>query len=372
MKTYFKLHFYVLLFLLACPLYMSSCSEDEKENMDQTNKLGEINGYWELFAVNDKNENVAFTLLFNADKSGNISTYVWNGKAYQIQYSVDFVYEYDAATGTLRVYDGAETITWTVKSVTSNQLVIFMFDQMLTYNKGVDGDLEDGSGSEDSGEPVTNNYAISDVSDYEFTFYKYGSYVCKLYFTSNYAINASYSSGYLSEQPYSANYEKQSGEVSVVNYGYKDSYGNIKWTQMVLVFESPTSGKVMYEGGINGTFVCKKVEKEVNASAPYYIGGMKFTAKYGGNKWYSFGEQTGNYVKITSHNETLSYDDVYAIYNRQGDKRAVLTIYKKFSGGSSQEHEYTLEFNTNTSGRFTYYHSNIFNTTTYSGEFTLE
>ncbi|WP_288318502.1 hypothetical protein [Xylanibacter caecicola] len=161
--------------------------------------------------------------------------------------------------------------------VTSERLTISMFNQMLTYSRcngsGPGGNPDDDDPGIVPDEPETN-YALNDVSDYEFTFYKLGKFDTELYFTSNYSINADYSECSWSI-PVSATYEKMSGNAAVINYRYKDkAYGNGGSTQFSLIFTSETEGKVLYEGGLSDVFVCKKKEKDVYASAPYNVEGM--------------------------------------------------------------------------------------------------
>lgn len=368
----------IVICFLFCQLCLTSCGGDSDGDGDENSggnveNLGDIEGSWELYMTNNRYEDVALTLVFESNGIGNFTTYVKEGNVYVRDASADFTYKYNRSNGILMVNDGYETLEWRVMKVTYDKLTISMFNQMLTYSR-VSGSGSGGNNNDDSGVVPETNYAIDNVTDYEFTLYKYGQSYLNLYFTSNYSINADYSKSTWST-PVSATYEKTSGSAAIINYGYKgNTSGRTEYSQYVLVFTSETEGTVYYEGGVNGTFVCKKNNKDTNVSAPYTVGGMTFTAKYGSNKWYRFGQQVSNHVTVSDYSKDgLTYDDIYATYNRLGDKKAELVIYTKLGSYANwEESKYTLDFYTSTTGRFNYYHSNKFNTTSYSGEFTLQ
>lgn len=365
----------IVICFLFCQLCVTACGGDsDGDDGGNVENLGDIEGSWELYMTNNVNERIALTLVFEPGGNGNLTTYVADGNVYVRDASVDFTYKYNRSNGILMVYDGYETLEWRVMKVTSDKLTISMFNQMLTYGR-LSGSGPGGNDDDDNpGVVPETNYALGSVADYEFTLYKFGQSNLKLYFISNYSINADYSWCSWSV-PVSATYEKTSGSAAVINYEYKDNaYGKTGYSQYALVFTSETGGTVYYEGGVNGTFVCKKNNKDTNVSAPYTVGGMTFTAKYGSNKWYRFGQQISNHVTVADYSKGgLTYDDIYATYNRLGDNKAELVIYTKLGSYASWEKKkYTLDFYTSTTGRFSYYHSNKFNTTSYSGEFTLQ
>lgn len=374
MRKVFDL-FGIIICFLFCQLCITACGGDsDGDDGGNVESLGDIEGSWELYMTNNMNERIALTLVFEPSGIGNFTSYVADGNVYVRDASADFTYKYNRSNGILMVYDGYETLEWRVMKVTSDKLTISMFNQMLTYSR-FSGSGPGGNNNDDNpGVVPETNYAIGSVADYEFTLYKYGQSYLNLYFISNYSINADYSRCSWST-PVSATYEKTSGNAAVINYEYKDNaYGKTEYSQYVLVFTSETGGTVYYEGGVNGTFVCKKNNKDTNVSAPYTIGGMTFTAKYGSNKWYRFGQQVSNHVTVLDYSKNgLTYDDIYATYNRLGDNKAKLVIYTKLGSYADWEkNEYTLDFYTGTTGRFSYYHSNKYNTTSYSGEFTLQ
>lgn len=376
-RKYFDLFRIVVCFFF-CQLCLTSCGGDgDGDGEGAVDNFGSIEGSWVVYMTDTNNGQRALTLEFSSDRTGNITSYAASGNTYVRDMSVDFIYKYNRSDGRLEVDDGYETQEWRVMKVTSDKLTINMFNQMLTYTR-LDGSDPDENPDDDDpvvtpDEPETN-YALDNVADYEFTMYEFREYT-KLYFTSNYSINVGYSKSSWSV-PVSATYEKLSENAAIINYEYEGtSYGGNKNMQFTLIFTSENAGKVLYKSGIEGTFVCKKNDRDANVSAPYYIGGMKFTAKYGGDTWYRFGEQTSNNVKVTDYSKRgiLTYSDIYATYNRTGDKSAELIVYTKLGSYASwEENKYTLEFYTNTTGRFSFYHSNRFNTSSYSGEFTLQ
>lgn len=361
-------------FNLVCALCLSSCSgggDGDGDDFGAGENIGDIQGFWEIYGVNGNNEKVAFTLLFNSDGTGNLSTYVSDEDVYVRDISSDFRYDYNPANGKLKVSDGYETQEWQVMKVTAEKLTISISGQLLTFDRchgsGPGGNPDDNPGVLPDDEPETS-YALDNVSDYEFTLYKYNKSYVRLYFTSNRSINTYYSYCSWSE-PVSATYEKVSGNAALINYIYEGSSGTSKQMPFSLIFTSETGGKVLYEGGVTDVFTCEKKEKDSDASAPYNISNMTFTTKYASTHWYKFGQQVSNLVPVTSYKANLTYEDIYATYKRSGSKGAEIVIFTKLGSYANwEEHKYILDFYTSTEGRFTYYHK----TSSYSGEFTLK
>lgn len=287
-------------------------------------------------------------------------------------------YQFNTGTGALYItYDSSsETEEFKITNQTYSSHTFYIADRAFSMERYTGDDDDDDNGYSQTG------YAPDDVSDCTITVYhlKQGY---KAYFTSNTTVNTIYSSVPLPEsEVLAASYTKTGANTATFYISY---YNNALKKQSdftaYLTFTSETGGTSV-SGSFEGTFKVEKTQRDDYISAPYNIAYKKFTTSSPTGavvNWWQFGDQISNAANVTSYGGTLatdmSYYRHYGTYSRTSDTSAKLIIYRKFSSESSNTYstEYTLEFLTSTSGRFSSYsYTSIGGANTSTGTFTLE
>ena len=213
-----------------------------------------------------------------------------------------------------------------------------------------------------------NDYAPSDVTNYKFTFtWAMTHYV---YFTSNYSVNSSisYYNAYPRQTITSGTYTKTGNNKATMTL----EYDNKTTRTFYITFTSYTSGTLRTDGDLIDThFSCEYLGSGETASAPSSITYKKFST--GSFTWYQFGGYNGSYVTVTSSSSSSTSIDYYATYTKISSTSATLVLYSDFGSYTTPiAHTYNLSFITSTSGTYTMRSSSSFDTSTHTGDFTLE
>lgn len=214
----------------------------------------------------------------------------------------------------------------------------------------------------------SNDYAPSDVTNYKFTFtWAMTHYV---YFTSNYSVNSSisYYNAYPRQTITSGIYTKTGNNKATMTL----EYDNKTTRTFYITFTSPTSGTLRTDGDIiDAKFTCEYMGAGETASAPSSITYKKFST--GSFTWYQFGGYNGSYVTVTSSSSSSTSIDYYATYTKISSTSATLVLYSDFGSYTTPiAYTYNLSFLTSTSGTYVMRSSSSFDTSTHTGEFTLE
>lgn len=218
----------------------------------------------------------------------------------------------------------------------------------------------------------SNDYAPSDVTNYKFTFtWAMTHYV---YFTSNYSVNSSisYYNAYPRQTITSGTYTKTAKNKATITL----EYDNNPPGTFYLTFTSPTSGTLRRTDGdlTDAKFSCEYLGSGETATAPSSIAYKKFaTGSYSWSDWFQFGADYGTSIEITNYSGSLTYQTIYATYSKNSSTTATLVIYSKLGSYASLiAKTYNLSFITSTSGTYTMRSNNSFDTSTHTGDFTLE
>lgn len=279
---------------------------------------------------------------------------------------IDFTFNWSINGDILTISNSGGTIEMQIARLTSNELTLILDNQRYNY---IRYNPEENDNPETPVDP--NDYAPSDVTNYKFTFT--WALTHHVYFTSNYSVNSSisYYNAYPRQTITSGTYTKTANNKATMTL----EYDNKSSRTFYLTFTSPTSGTLRTDGDLTDTkFSCEYMGSGETASAPSSIAYKKFsTGTYSWSDWFQFGTDYGTSVEITNYSGSVTYQTIYATYSRNSSTTATLVIYSKLGSYASLiAYTYDLSFLTSTSGTYTMRSNNSFDTSTHTGEFTLE
>lgn len=361
---------------IALAFVATSCSKDDDENNEPEYAIGsaeELQGVWSGYTTN---KDKAVVMGFGNDGKGLLQKYNYsNSVGDYVGETSDFInfnYSYYPYGG--KVYINYTSIlsgnaTWRVESMTSEFMSI-QIDGVTYYCEKYHDNSGNGGGNSGGG-GSTNGYAPSDVSDMHIHIGLH-SYSLDLYFNSNYSVDMKYSKMNTPFTLISASYSKTGANAATVSYTWSSSTGTHDGS-VTLSFTS-AGGGTADEYPYSGSFTIEDFSRSSSAEAPANIAYKTLHVPYGTDTWYKFGEQTSNYVSITSYSDIITYEKIYATYTKTSATTATITIYVNISSyTSTKQKKYTLDFHTSTSGKYTFYSNNgSFGSSSWTGDFTLQ
>ena len=371
MKTFIKSMCVVLCSMMFFGL--AACGGDSNSDGDGNGvtpppsanySLENLIGVWNGISSNSTFK-LAFGIYGNNTFQFSLFRYNSSSSNYESIMQEQGTYVFDTNTGELKLtYSDNSTEILKVSNQTYSSFTLTVGETTFYMTRYTD------SGG-DSGGGTTVDYAPSNVSD-KHIHVGLRTYSLDLYFDSNTSVNMTYSKMTSPFNLVRASYSKSGTNTATISYTWDGTTGTVTST-VELTFTSETGGTA--KGDVmSGTFTIENFARSSDVEAPINIANKTLHVPHGTDTWFKFGSQNGTRVNITDYSSVISYQTIYATYIRTSSTSATLTIHMNFSSYTTEKQEtYTLDFYTNTSGKYSFHSNNgSYGSSSWTGDFTLE